>query len=116
MDTQNPGVTPDDVEACIATEIYFTAMDGLAGSLEVGQTHDVSPDTPPFFEALNLLTFCVLVTRNGHTVTGEAHCQNRAKFDAETGRQEARKDAIRKLWPMVVYARRCVQATKKGGA
>ena len=55
---------------------------------------------------LALLTFCVLVLRNGHTVTGEAHCQNPAKFDAQIGRTEARKDAINKLWPMVVYARR----------
>ena len=55
---------------------------------------------------LGLLTFCVLVTTNGHTVSGEAHCQDPAKFDAEIGRQTARANAIDKLWPMVVYAKR----------
>lgn len=29
-----------------------------------------------------------------------------AKFNAQTGREEARKDAVNKLWPMVVYAER----------
>lgn len=56
--------------------------------------------------SLAMLTFCVLVTHNGHTVTGEAHCQDPAKFDAETGRQAARANAIDKLWPMVVFSAR----------
>ena len=35
-----------------------------------------------------------------------AYCADPAKFNAETGRIEARKVAINKLWPMVIYAER----------
>lgn len=102
-------VTPADVEAVISSEHYFTALNGVFGS-EVATAESTHSDLPDVFpediECLDLLTFCVLVTNNGHTVTGEAHCQDPAKFDAETGRQAARKNAIEKLWPMVVYAAR----------
>ncbi len=100
-------VTPADIEASIASENYFTASDGVLGAsagkpgaslLPEYVTHAGSP--------LSLLTFCVLVLRNGHTVSGESHCQDPAKFDAQIGREEARKDAINKLWPMAVYAAR----------
>ena len=95
-----PRVTPADVEACIASSVYFTAFDGFSAS---DATEDESMAT---CDRLRLLTFCVLVTTNGHTITGESHCQDPAKFDAEIGRTEARKDAINKLWPMAVYAAR----------
>lgn len=96
-------VTPTGIEAAIASEHYFTAGEAVETDGAF-----MSPTTDPFAHhpALDLLTFCVLVTKNGHTVTGEAHCQDPAKFDAETGRTEARKDAINKLWPMAVYAAR----------
>lgn len=92
-----PQVTPADVEATIASEHYFTA--GFAVTATGIQAEAVNP-------ALDLLTFCVLVLKNGHTVSGEAHCADPAKFNAETGRIEARKVAISKLWPMVIYAER----------
>lgn len=98
-------VTQADVEAAIASEHYFTAAQAVAGSNLCAE----DPDSVKYLTAdnpLHLLTFCVLVTRNGHTVTGESYCQDPAKFDPETGRQWARKAAVDKLWPMVVYAAR----------
>lgn len=110
VNTQNPGVTPADVEACIASEHYFTAAEGAASKYLLSQegVSDDPGEAPSEFSFgyLSLLTFCVLVTDNGHTVTGEAHCQDPARFSAEIGRTEARKDAVNKLWPMVVYAAR----------
>ena len=94
-----PQVTPDDVEATIASEYYFTGAEAL-----VGQTRDPEWQATP--KNLDLLTLCVLVLKNGHTVSGEAYCADPAKFNAETGRIEARKVAINKLWPMVIYAER----------
>lgn len=94
-------VTPADIAAAIASEHYFTAGNGVNGT--------AGPVAYP--RALNLLTFCVLVTRNGHTVTGESHCQDPAQFDAQVGRDEARKAAIDKLWPMAVYAARVAPET-----
>jgi hypothetical protein len=98
-DQTTPNVTPADVEACIASEHYTTGTDAL-----VGQTRGPEWQATP--AALDMLTICMLVTHAGHTVTGESHCQHPAKFNAQTGREEARKDAINKLWPMVVYAAR----------
>lgn len=94
-------VTPADIEAAILSTHYFTAEEGAQGAL-AKERPELGMENP----TLALLTFCVLVTKNGHTITGEAHCQDPAKFDAETGRTEARKDAINKLWPMAVYAAR----------
>ena len=93
-----PRVTPADIEANIVQTHYFTASDGCHCVYQGG------PEFQATSNALDLLTFCVLVLRNGFTVTGESFCQDPAKFNAQTGREEARKDAINKLWPMVVYA------------
>lgn len=111
-----PKVKPADVEATIASEHYFTAGEGVIGAFVAGEfgahggdTVTVRRDTasPQVLKpSLNLLTYCVLVLKNGHTVSGEAYCADPAKFNAETGRIEARKVAINKLWPMVVYAER----------
>lgn len=100
-----PRVTPADIEANIASEHYFTARDGRLGALTneayVGRERPVegNADLAP----LGLLTFCVLVLRNGFTVTGEAYCADPAKFNAETGRIEARQNAVQKIWPLMVY-------------
>ena len=51
-----------------------------------------------------LLTFCVLVLRNGFTVTGESACASPENFDAEIGRKIARANAVNKLWPLMGYA------------
>jgi len=53
---------------------------------------------------LELLTFCVLVLRNGFTVTGESACASPENFDAEIGRKIARANAVNKIWPLMGYA------------
>src|SRR6185503_6848780 len=73
-----PRVTPADIEAAIASEHYFTAMDGVAGA--AGPNDAIGVDTA---RALGLLTFCVLVLRNGFTVTGESACASPENFDAD---------------------------------
>lgn len=92
-----PRITPADIEANIASEHYFTAGDGIAGRCcrEISAQHSPS--------SLELLTFCVLVLKNGFTVTGESACASPKNFDAETGRTEARKKAIAKVWPLMGY-------------
>ena len=92
-----PRVTPADIEANIASEHYFTAGQGIAGRCyrEVSALH--SPGQ------LELLTFCVLVLRNGFTVTGESACASPENFDAEIGRRIARENAVQKIWPLLGY-------------
>lgn len=53
---------------------------------------------------LGLLTICVLVLRNGFTVTGESACVSPENFDAELGRKIARANAVNKMWPLMGYA------------
>ncbi|MBY4723876.1 MULTISPECIES: Gp49 family protein [Burkholderia] len=92
-----PRVTPDEIEAVIASEHYFTAGEGIAGRCyrEVSTLHS------PW--ELELLTFCVLVLRNGFTVTGESACASPENFDAEIGRKVARANAVQKIWPLEGY-------------
>ena len=100
-----PRVTPDDIEANIASEHYFTAWDGASLQL------DGPSDIPA---ALSLLTFCVLVLCNGFAVTGESYCADAERFDAETGRKIARQNAINKVWPLMGYELKARLA--KGGS
>ena len=89
-------VTPADIEAAIASEHYFTAAEGIFGACRQ-QRHEHEPD------ACKLLTFCVLVLRNGFTVTGESACAAPENFDAEIGKRIARQAAIAKVWPLLGF-------------
>lgn len=93
-----PRITPADIEANIASEHYFTAEDGV-GRANRGQTSEGGKNPV----ALSLLTFCVLVLRNGFTVTGESACASPENFDAEIGRKIARQNAVQKMWPLMGY-------------
>jgi hypothetical protein len=89
-----PRVTPADVEENIDFEWYFTGSDGVKGATNGDMDH--SPE-------LLLLTFCVLVLRNGFTVTGESACASPENFDAVLGRKIARANAVSKCWPLLGY-------------
>lgn len=93
-----PRVTPDDLMSNIASTVYFTAFDGFQGS---DAKEDQSLAT---CDALRLLTFCVLVLRNGFTVTGESACASPENFNAEIGRKIAFENAKQKIWPLMGYA------------
>lgn len=95
-----PRVTPADIEANIASEHYFTAEDGMMAGRDC---RDHFRDRHP---SLHLLTFCVLVLRNGFTVTGESACASPENFNAEIGRKIARQNAAQKVWPLMGYALR----------
>lgn len=87
-----PRVTPQDIEAAIAGQYFFTAAEA---------TKDC-----PQFPSLALLTICVLVLKNGFTVVGTSACASPENFDAELGRKIARQNAIAKVWPLMGYALR----------
>ena len=110
-----PRVTPADLQANIVSAHYFTAWQGAQRSF-----WDAAPDIneadgeaeldayannePSFDGPLPLLTFCVLVLRNGFTVTGESACASPENFDPEIGRKIARRNAEQKIWPLMGYA------------
>jgi len=101
-----PRVTPANIEANIVSEHYFTAFDGRSGAL-IGDNY-IGREKPTDKDAdlvpLQLLTFCVLVLRNGFTVTGESACASPENFDANIGNKIARMNAVNKVWPLMGYA------------
>lgn len=97
-----PRVTPADVEAEIASEHYFTAHDGGTGA-RYNEEPRITVATYTSPRALHLLTFCVLVLKNGFTVTGESACASPENFDAEIGRKIARQKAVEKIWPLLGF-------------
>ena len=90
-----PRVTPADIEANIASEMYFTAADGVM------KADGIAANGVP--QRLHNLTFCVLVLRNGFVVTGESACASPENFDAEIGRRIARAAAAQKIWSLEGY-------------
>ena len=89
-----PRITPAAIEYNIIDEYGFTAFEGAGNHADT-----VNP-------ALKLLTFVVLVLRNGFTVTGESACASPGNFDADLGRKIARHSAVQKIWPLMGYALR----------
>lgn len=100
-----PRVTPADIEANIASEHYFTARDGRLGALTNGayvgkeRPVDGNADLAP----LDLLTFCVLVLRNGFTVHGVSACASPENYNKEIGERIARENAEREIWPLLGF-------------
>ena len=122
-----PRVTSADIEANIDREYYFTADNGVDGHdiavLRASEVHapltlEPMSSDPKLMDTrlgpLGLLTFCVIVLRNGFTVTGESACASPENFDAEIGKKIARANAVQKIWPLMGYALK--QKLSEGGA
>lgn len=102
-----PRITPDDIEANIKQTYFFTAEEGAQGALAKN-----APELGAEFPSISMLTFCVLVLRNGFTVTGESACASPENFDAELGRKIARQNAVQKIWPLMGYELRTKLSSK----
>ena len=87
-------IKPEDIEAYVKSEIFFTA----------GQAAEAMG--LPIGDEAKLLTLCVIVLKNGFTVTGESACADPAKFNAEIGQKIARANALNKVWPLMGYVLR----------
>ncbi len=109
-----PRITPDAIEANVIDELYFTALDGYAGT-QPGTADDYRYGRINS-HVFGLLTFCVLVLKNGFTVTGESACASPENFDAEIGRKIARQNAVQKIWPLMGYSLRSKLSAPSSGA
>lgn len=95
-----PRITLADINANIVGEYFFTAEDGVKTAFN---QQDEMTRLTGYHAELGLLTFCVLVLRNGFTVTGESACASPENFNAEIGRNIARANAVQKIWPLMGY-------------
>lgn len=84
-----PRLTPADIDAAIVADYSFTAAQATEGC--------------PQHPSLAYLTICVLVLRNGFTVTGESACASPENFDAAIGHKIARENAREKIWALEGY-------------
>lgn len=102
-----PRVSLADLEANISTLAYFTAGDAVTYLFlpEIDKLV-LEKDDRDNRQSLDVLTVCLLVTRNGFTIIGKNAPASPDNFDAELGRKLAYEDAVRQLWPLMGYALR----------
>lgn len=101
-----PRVTPEDIESNIVAEHYFSGLDGVNGAIAAGtySGRTTPKDNKADLIPLDLLTFCVLITKNNFVVWGASKPVSIDNFDAVLGRKYARADAVKQLWPVMAYA------------
>lgn len=83
-----PKVTVHEVENEIVNEYYRnvgSAVKALVGS--------------PLYN----VTLCILELRNGFTIIGKSACVNSENFNEDIGRQLAREDAVKQVWPFLGF-------------
>lgn len=88
-----PRVTQADLDSFIVAEYFINAGEAVG---------DV-----PKFEVMNRLTICVLVLKNGFTVTGESACVSPGNYRESIGMEIARKNAKEKLWALLGFKLAC---------
>ncbi len=74
-------ITPKHIESVIDDEAYLV----------------------PGKDSLSTLTICILQLKNGFEVIGESACCSREIYNEETGKIEARKKAVDRIWPLEGY-------------
>ena len=99
-------ITPADIEGYVKSEHYFNAHDAV--SLNKDGERIAAP------EELTLLTFCVIVLKNGFTLTGLSACADPRKYNKEIGEKVARADALSKARPLMGYVLRSRLAGMSG--
>ena len=90
-----PRLTPQYIEDTIDGAIYTTALD-------IAKSNNMAV-SPEMSEKLKCLTICILILKNGFTVTGESACVSPENFDANIGRKIALDDAMDKIWLLEGY-------------
>lgn len=92
-----PRVSLPDIEAAIADRYHFTADQPLL-TLGLGKGDQL--------KAVENLSICILVMKNGFTVIGKSAPASPENFNAQLGRKLAYEDAVRQLWPLMGFALR----------
>ena len=104
QEIQAKRVTLADVEAEIASEWYINGATGVVPD-------DFQPPVPAG-HPLDMLNICVLVLRNGTKVVGINHgAIDPAAHKAGRGRQDARAQAVEKVWELLGFRLRDQLAT-----
>lgn len=92
MKFPNRRITPTDLEDFILSEHYINAGDTVTTVIPMQSA-----------VSLGLLTICVLVLKNGFTVTGKSACAFPENYNREIGEQIARNNAVEEIWPLLGF-------------
>jgi hypothetical protein len=92
-----PRVSLRDIEAAIANRYDYTADQALL-CMQMASSRQLS--------AVENLSICLLVMRNGFTVIGKSAPASPANFNRDLGKKLAYEDAVRQLWLLMDYALR----------
>lgn len=100
-----PRLTPEHIDKQIVSEIYITGRDAIdvAAISRTGFIKSEYKEGVDLLAPAETLTFCILILRNGFTVTGESACASPENFNAEIGRKVARDNAREKIWMLEGY-------------
>ena len=99
MTSEPRTIKSEDIEGYIAEEHY----------INLGEVLNTPPDHPT-----RVMTQCVILLKNGFTVTGESGCADPRKFDQAIGQKVARANALNKVWPLMGYVLRSQLAGVSG--
>lgn len=91
-------VTLEWVESVITAEFYL-----MGAQIERATTVVLRSKYEASIKAIQGLTLCVLVLKNGFTVVGESACVSPENFDEALSRKIARQKAIDKIWMLEGY-------------
>lgn len=92
-----PRVSLADIEGAIAHRFDFTADQALL-AIGIGSGDQLT--------AVENLTICLLVLKNGFTIVGKSAPASPDNFNAELGRKLAYEDCVRQIWPLMGFALR----------
>lgn len=95
---KGPRVSEIDIERSIAFRLDTTGGRIIA--------HECAGSVPDNAKSLEVLSICLLVTRNGFTVVGKSAPASPENYDRDLGARFAYEDAFRQLWPLMGYALR----------
>lgn len=82
-------LTPEAIDAQIVAEVS-------------GRASVLFKDVPSH-PALECLTICVLVLKNGFTVVGKSACASPENYDLELGHKIAKQNAREQIWALEGY-------------
>lgn len=93
-----PRVSLADMTAAIDSVHFINAGDA------VERTNVTEEDGAP--ASLHLMTLCFITMRNGFVVVGKSAPAHPENYDAGKGKQFAKEDAMRRIWPLMGFSLR----------
>ena len=105
MNTDTPVTESELNERAVAPRVTKEIFDDSIASVHFINAGEVLLGTEPHHtHPTDLLTICVIVMKNGFTVTGESACASPENYQKDIGERISLEKAKEKMWPLLGYA------------